>query len=41
VEWLRLEGDVTELFDVGAIAQVRCPRGLDETGQSDRGEEAR
>ena len=22
VEWLRLEGDVTELFDVGAIAQV-------------------
>jgi uncharacterized protein (TIGR03032 family) len=43
VEWLRLEGDVTELFDVGAIAQVRCPRGLgaglEEFGQSDRGEE--
>ena len=28
VEWLWLGGDVTELFDVAAIANVRCPRGL-------------
>jgi len=28
VEWLRLEGDVMELFDVGVVANVRCPRGL-------------
>lgn len=27
VEWLRLEGDVTELFDVGVVPGVRCPRG--------------
>jgi uncharacterized protein (TIGR03032 family) len=26
VEWLRLEGDVTELFDVGVVPNVRCPR---------------
>ncbi len=28
VHWLRLTGDVTELFDVGAIMNVRCPRGI-------------
>ena len=28
VEWLWLGGDVTELFDVAVIANVRCPRGL-------------
>jgi hypothetical protein len=28
VEWLRLEGDVMELFDVGVIPNIRCPRGL-------------
>ena len=28
VEWLRLEGDVTELFDVGIIPNIRCPRGI-------------
>jgi uncharacterized protein (TIGR03032 family) len=28
VQWLRLRGDVTELFDVGVIANIRCPRGI-------------
>lgn len=28
VQWFRLRGDVTELFDVGVIANVRCPRGV-------------
>jgi uncharacterized protein (TIGR03032 family) len=28
VEWLRLEGDVMELFDVGVISNARCPRGI-------------
>jgi uncharacterized protein (TIGR03032 family) len=28
VQWFRLRGDVTELFDVGAIPNVRCPRGI-------------
>lgn len=26
VEWLRLEGDVTEMFDVALIERTRCPR---------------
>ncbi len=29
VEWLRLEGDVSELFDVSFIFNVRCPRYVD------------
>jgi uncharacterized protein (TIGR03032 family) len=28
VQWFRFRGDVTELFDVGVIANVRCPRGI-------------
>lgn len=28
VQWFRLRGDVTELFDVGIIPNVRCPRGI-------------
>ena len=28
VEWLRLDGDVTELFDVAIVPNSRCPRGL-------------
>jgi len=28
VEWLRLEGDVTALFDVAVITRVRCSRGI-------------
>jgi uncharacterized protein (TIGR03032 family) len=28
VEWLRLEGDVFELFDVAVIPSVRAPRGI-------------
>jgi uncharacterized protein (TIGR03032 family) len=28
IEWLRLEGDVMELFDVAVILSVRCPRGI-------------
>lgn len=28
VQWFRLRGDVTELFDVGVIPNVRCPRGV-------------
>jgi uncharacterized protein (TIGR03032 family) len=28
VQWFRLRGDVTELFDVGVIANIRCPRGI-------------
>jgi uncharacterized protein (TIGR03032 family) len=28
VEWLRLEGEVKELFDVFALPGVRCPMGL-------------
>ncbi|WP_244629091.1 DUF4915 domain-containing protein [Methylocella tundrae] len=40
VQWLRLEGDVTELFDVGVIAGVRCPRGFARgTVLSTRGED--
>jgi uncharacterized protein (TIGR03032 family) len=41
--WLRMRGDVTELFDVGVIVGIRCPRGLgpDATELADavRGEE--
>ncbi|MBV1708090.1 MAG: DUF4915 domain-containing protein [Hyphomicrobiales bacterium] len=40
--WLRLEGDVPELFDVALIPQTRCPRGLGpwsrELGDVVRGE---
>jgi uncharacterized protein (TIGR03032 family) len=28
VQWFWLRGDVTELFDVGVISGVRCPRGI-------------
>jgi len=28
VHWLRFEGAVAGMFDVGVIAQVRCPRGI-------------
>lgn len=28
VQWFQLRGDVTELFDVGIIANIRCPRGI-------------
>ncbi len=28
VHYLRLEGAVTELFDVAVIPEVRCPRGV-------------
>ena len=28
VQWFWLRGDVTELFDVGAIQNIRCPRGI-------------
>ena len=28
VQWLRLRGDVTELFDVGIIPDIRCPRAI-------------
>jgi uncharacterized protein (TIGR03032 family) len=28
VQWFRLIGDVTELFDVGIIPNIRCPRGI-------------
>jgi uncharacterized protein (TIGR03032 family) len=28
MQWFRLRGDVTELFDVGAISNIRCPRGI-------------
>ncbi len=42
VHWLRLEGNVTELFDVALIPQVRCPRALGpwlrELGDVMRGE---
>ncbi|MGA7810473.1 hypothetical protein [Bradyrhizobium sp.] len=27
-QWFRLRGDVAELFDVGAIANIRCPRAI-------------
>jgi Domain of unknown function (DUF4915) len=27
VRWFRFRGDVTELFDVGVIENIRCPRG--------------
>lgn len=40
VEWLRLEGDVTELFDVAVIPGVRCPRGIG-SGASEMGEVVR
>ncbi len=33
VEWLRIEGDVMELFDVAVLPEMRCPRGL---GPGDR-----
>ena len=40
--WLRLEGDVTELFDCALIPQTRCPRALGpwsrELGDVVRGE---
>jgi hypothetical protein len=42
VEWLRIEGDVSDLFDVAVIPGVRCPRGLGpadrEMGEVVRGE---
>jgi uncharacterized protein (TIGR03032 family) len=28
VQWFRFRGDITELFDVGVIANIRCPRGI-------------
>ncbi len=28
VEWFRLRGEVTELFDIGLIPNVRCPRSI-------------
>lgn len=28
VQWFRFRGDITELFDVGLIPNVRCPRGI-------------
>lgn len=28
VQWYRFRGDVTELFDVGVILNVRCPCGI-------------
>jgi uncharacterized protein (TIGR03032 family) len=28
VQWFRIRGEVTELFDVGVIANIRCPRGI-------------
>jgi protein O-GlcNAc transferase len=28
VQWFRFRGDVTELFDVGVIQNIRCPRGI-------------
>jgi uncharacterized protein (TIGR03032 family) len=28
VQWFRLYGDINELFDVGIIANARCPRGI-------------
>jgi uncharacterized protein (TIGR03032 family) len=28
LDWMRLEGDITELFDVALVPGVRCPRGL-------------
>ena len=28
VQWYRFRGDVTELFDVGVIPNIRCPRGI-------------
>jgi uncharacterized protein (TIGR03032 family) len=28
VQWFRAKGDVTELFDVGVIPNIRCPRGI-------------
>jgi hypothetical protein len=28
VQWFRFRGDVTELFDVGIIPNIRCPRGI-------------
>jgi uncharacterized protein (TIGR03032 family) len=42
VEWMRIEGDVMELFDVAVVPNVRCPRGLGpgdrEIGEVVRGE---
>jgi uncharacterized protein (TIGR03032 family) len=42
VEWMRIEGDVMELFDVAVVPRVRCPRGLGpgdrEIGEVVRGE---
>jgi uncharacterized protein (TIGR03032 family) len=34
VEWMRIEGDVMELFDVAIVPAVRCPRGI---GPGERG----
>jgi uncharacterized protein (TIGR03032 family) len=28
VQWFRFRGDVTELFDMGVIQNIRCPRGI-------------
>jgi uncharacterized protein (TIGR03032 family) len=28
VQWFRFRGDLMELFDVGVIANIRCPRGI-------------
>lgn len=32
VEWIRLEGHISELFDVAAMPGVRCPMALSPTG---------
>jgi uncharacterized protein (TIGR03032 family) len=43
VEWYRLRGEVSELFDVGLIPNIRCPRGMGPhapgLGEALRGEE--
>ena len=28
VEWIRLDGDITELFDVAFLDDVKCPMAL-------------
>jgi hypothetical protein len=29
VQWFQFRGDMAELFDVGVIAKIRCPRVID------------
>jgi uncharacterized protein (TIGR03032 family) len=45
VQWFRLQGDINELFDVGIIENVRCPRGIGPVApaleEAMRGEELR